>query len=176
MRQTCLKSNHRGLWLICITQFAIYEYVPFHFLRVSFFAKFKRLWRIKIFGGFSDSVFSINYTEWLQVERSGPFKCTVFHCRNTTKCRWGIWYKTKGSQSSWKTEPGVQNSQYMRRIHGGKLFFSVNTYYISFCLFCFCRNCLLCFLNVIHIYQTAWFLTFRNIFSSNCNWSFDKGY
>lgn len=57
-----------------------------------------------------------------------------------------------------------------------KLFFSVNTYYISLSFFCCCRNYLLCFLNVIHIYQTAWFLTFRNIFSSNYNWSFDKGY
>lgn len=37
VRQTCLKSNHWGLWLICITQLAIYEYMPFHFLRVSFF-------------------------------------------------------------------------------------------------------------------------------------------
>lgn len=37
VRQTCLKSNHWGLWLICITQLAICEYVPFNFLRVSFF-------------------------------------------------------------------------------------------------------------------------------------------
>lgn len=37
VRQTCLKSNHWRLWLICITQLAIYEYMPFHFLRVSFF-------------------------------------------------------------------------------------------------------------------------------------------
>lgn len=143
---------------------------------VIFFAKFKRHWKIKIFGGFSDSVFSINYTEWLQVERPGSFKCTVFHWRNTAKCRWGIWYETKGSQPSWKTELGVQNSQYMGRTHGKKkIFLNINTYYISLSLFCFSRNNLLCFLNVIHIYQTAWFLTFRNFFHQNVTEALTKG-
>lgn len=100
-----------------------------------------------------------------------------FSTEGTLQNAWGILYKTKGSQSLWKTEPGVPNGQYMRRICiVEKLFLSINTFCISFCLFCFCRNCLLCFLNVIHIYQTAWFLTFRNIFSSNCKWSFDKEY
>lgn len=56
-----------------------------------------------------------------------------------------------------------------------KLFLNINTYYISFCLFCFSRNSLLCFLNVIHIYQTAWFLTFRIFFHQTVTEALTKG-
>lgn len=150
--------------------------MPFHFLRVSFFAKFKWLWRIKIYGGsltLSSQSIILNDYKWKGLGHSN----VQFSTEETLQNARGIWYKTKGSQLLRKIEPGVQNGQYIRRICiVENLFLSINTHCVSFCLFCFCRNCLLCFLNVIHIYQAAWFLTFRNIFSSNCKWSFDKGY
>lgn len=148
----------------------------FIFSGCHFFAKFKWRWRIKIFGGFSD-LYLLNQLYWVIKWKGLGHSNVLFSTKETLQNA----DEAFDIRQTGHSHHEKQNQEYKTvNIWGGymveKLFLSINTYYISFCLFCFCRNCLLCFLNVIHIYQTAWFLTFRNIFSSNCNWSFDKGY
>lgn len=148
--------------------------MPFHFLRVSFFLlNLSDTEKLKYLEGSLTLSFQsiiLSDYKWKGLGHSNVLFSTEETLQNADEA---FDVRQRDHSHHEKQEYKIVNiwGEHMVK----KLFLNINTYYISFSLFCFSRNNLLCFLNVIHIYQTAWFLTFRNFFHQTVTEALTKG-